>query len=141
MEENKTNKLVTQPLVEYNQLIDHIGNLLESARNNIATATNTILVKTYWTVGQYIVEYEQQGNAKANYGDELIGRLSQDLRIRYGKGFSRSNLFMTRSFYLRFPKIQTLSGILSWSHYIELLKVDCEPQRLLMNLRKNRLTS
>ena len=124
MEENNTTKLVTQPSAEYSQLIDQIGDLLEKARNNIATAANTILVKTYWTVGQYIVEYEQQGNAKANYGDELIGRLSQDLRIRYGKGFSRSNLFMTRSFYLRFPKIQTLSGILSWSHYIELLKVD-----------------
>lgn len=58
------------------------------------------------------------------YGDELINRLSADLRLRYGKGFSRSNLFTIRQFYVRFPKVQTLSGLLSWSHYIELLKID-----------------
>lgn len=109
---------------DYSHLIDSIGTLLTDARRQVATAANTILVKTYWQIGQYIVEFEQHGNAKAMYGDDLINRLSSDLKLRYGKGFSRSNLFLIRQFYLRFPKIQTLSGLLSWSHYIELLKLE-----------------
>lgn len=108
----------------YTYLINEIGDLLTEARKNFAYTTNTILVKTYWQIGQHIVEYEQNGQAKATYGDELINRLSKDLKLKYGKGFSRSNLFSIRQFYLRFPKVQTLSGFLSWSHYIELLKLE-----------------
>lgn len=108
----------------YEHLVNEIGNALATARKKIATSANTILLHTYWQIGQYIVEYEQQGNVKAAYGAELINRLSSDLRVRYGKGFSRSNLFMIRQFYIRYPKIQSLSGLLSWSHYIELLKLD-----------------
>jgi len=114
----------TEHNMHYQQLVDDIGELLNEARGKVASATNIILVKTYWEIGRYIVEYEQGGNSKAAYGDELINRLSADLRLRYGKGFSRSNLFTIRQFYIRFPKVQTLSGFLSWSHYIELLKVD-----------------
>ena len=114
----------TEHNMHYQQLVDDIGKLLNEARGKVASATNIILVKTYWERGRYIVEYEQGGNSKAAYGDELINRLSADLRLRYGKGFSRSNLFTIRQFYIRFPKVQTLSGFLSWSHYIELLKVD-----------------
>ena len=108
----------------YQQLINDIGSLLTEAKGKVASATNTILVDTYWQIGRYIVEYEQHGRAKAVYGDELINRLSADLRLGFGKGFSRSNLFMIRQFYVRFPKIQTVSGLLSWSHYIELLKLE-----------------
>ena len=108
----------------YQQLINDIGKLLIDARGRVASTTNTILVNTYWQIGQYIVEFEQKGKAKAIYGDELINRLSADLRLKYGKGFSRSNLFTIRQFYLRFPKVQTLSGLLSWSHYIEILKIE-----------------
>ena len=109
---------------DYQHLVDGIGSLLTQARQQIAVSVNNTLVQTYWHIGQHIVEYEQQGKAKADYGDELINRLSADLRLRYGKGFSRSNLFTIRQFYLRFPKIQTVSGLLSWSHYIELLKLN-----------------
>lgn len=56
----------------------------------------------------------------------LLDRLSKDLTLEYGKGFSRSNLFQIRQIYLKFPKIQTLSGQLSWSHYIEIIKEDDE---------------
>lgn len=114
----------TEYNMHYQQLVDEIDKILKVARGNVASATNIILVKTYWEIGRYIVEYEQKGSAKAVYGDELINRLSADLRLRYGKGFSRSNLFTIRQFYVRFPKVQTLSGLLSWSHYIELLKID-----------------
>lgn len=108
----------------YTSLVDEIGDLLTEARKNFAYTTNTILVKTYWQIGQHIVEYEQNGQAKATYGDELINRLSKDLKQKYGKGFSRSNLFSIRQFYLRFPIFQTVSELLSWSHYVELLKLE-----------------
>ena len=67
---------------------------------------------------QHIVEFEQYGKERAVYGDNLLNRLSHDLTLAYGKGFSRSNVAQIRQFYLRFPKIQTLSGQLSWSHYV-----------------------
>lgn len=84
---------------------------------------NTILVETYWHVGQRIVEFEQVGQIKAGYGKELLLRLSKDLKTRYGKGFSRSNLQYMRLLYIAYPKRQTLSGKLSWSHYVELLSI------------------
>jgi predicted nuclease of restriction endonuclease-like (RecB) superfamily len=83
-------------------------------------------VQTYWQVGRHIVEFEQSDSEKAEYGKELLTRLAKDLTIEYGKGFSRSNLFQIRNFYLKFPKIQTLSGQLSWSHYVELIKTDSD---------------
>ena len=109
---------------KYNGLIESIGHLLESGRNQVAQSVNIILVQTYWTVGQYIVEFEQQGNEKAEYGTFLFEQLSRDLTSRYGKGFSRSNLLYMRKFYLEFQKRETLSNVLSWSHYFEILKSD-----------------
>lgn len=120
---------IQQPNNDYQQLVGSIGNLLTEARSQVARAANTILVQTYWRIGQYIVEFEQQGQTKATYGEELINRLASDLRLRYGKGFSRSNLFTIRQFYIQYPKIQTLSGLLSWSHYIELLKIEDQLER------------
>ena len=70
------------------------------------------------------MEFEQGGNTKARYGEQLITNLAKDLTRLRGKGFSRSNLFNMRLFYVRFPKIQTVSGQLTWSHYLELLKCD-----------------
>jgi len=111
-------------LKPYTELVQQIGELLKTGRAQAGRAINTILVQTYWQIGQHIVEFEQGGKVKAEYGSELLDRLSKDLTLEYGKGFSRSNLFQIRQFYLKFPKIQTLSGQLSWSHYTELLKAD-----------------
>ncbi|GHT15979.1 hypothetical protein AGMMS4956_17220 [Bacteroidia bacterium] len=117
---------------QYNILIEQIGSLLQQGRKHVASAVNNILVQTYWNIGKYIVEFEQGGAIKAEYGDELLLRLSKDLTQAYGKGFSRSNLFNIRLFYIKFSKIQTLSGQfgetlsrqLNWSHYVEILKAD-----------------
>ena len=106
----------------YDQLITQIGNLLQSGRQQASQAVNTILVQTYWHIGQHIVEFEQKGNIKADYGSQLLNNLSRDLTLNYGKGFSRSNLFQIRLFYIKFPIIQTVSGQLTWSHYTEILK-------------------
>ena len=69
------------------------------------------------------MEFEQQGNERAEYGSDLLARLSRDLRLRYGKGFSRRNVLDMRRFYLAYPKWQTVSAKLSWSHFIILLSI------------------
>ncbi len=104
-------------LQSYKGLVGEIGALLQDARKNAGRAVNTILVNTYRQIGKHIVEFEQGGKEKAAYGAELLEHLAKDLSLTYGKGFSRSNLFQIRQFYLKFQKIQTLSGQLSWSHY------------------------
>lgn len=107
----------------YEALLENIGSLLEQARQKAYIAVNQVLVQTYWEIGKEIVEYEQQGEEKAEYGSGLLEDLSNDLRSRYGKGFSKSNVYLMRLFYLKYPKFQTVSGKLSWSHYTELLGV------------------
>ena len=139
----KENKIISTKGNQYNNLIEQIGNLLQQGRRYAAYAVNTILVQTYWQIGKYIVEFEQGGLEKAEYGDALLIKLSKDLTLLYGKGFSRSNMQRMRQFYLSFPicatpshkssKIQTVSGKcatvshkLSWSHYVEILKANNE---------------
>jgi len=80
------------------------------------------LVSTYWEIGERIVEYEQHGKATSKYGSKLLINLSKELSP-LGKGFSRSNLTYMRLLYIKYPKSETLSHQLSWSHYFELLKV------------------
>lgn len=111
---------------EYKKLFLQISQMLSSGRQKAAAAVNSILVETYWNIGKYIVEFEQSGSKKAKYGDELLIKLSKDLTRAFGKGFSRSNLTYIRKLYLTFPKCETLSHILTWSHYFEILKADSE---------------
>lgn len=113
-----------EEFLPYKNLVSDIGSLLQKGREQAGRAVNTILVHTYWHIGRHIVEFEQGGKTKTEYGSELLDKLSKDLTVAYGKGFSRSNLFQIRQFYTTFPKIQTLSGQLSWSHYTEILKSD-----------------
>jgi predicted nuclease of restriction endonuclease-like (RecB) superfamily len=110
----------------YSELINKIGSLLQQGRQQAAQSVNTILVQTYWYIGQHIVEFEQKGNERAEYGSQLFDRLSKDLTIAYGKGFGRSNLLYMRKLYLSFPISGTLSHLLTWSHYYEILKADSE---------------
>ena len=112
---------------EYNALLKHVGDTLERGRQRVAAAVGSVMVRTYWEIGRQIVEYEQQGNAKAEYGSDVVNRLSRDLTNRYGKGFSHSNIIYMRRLYLIYPKSQTLSDLLTWSHYVELLKIE-DPQ-------------
>ena len=100
---------------EYVRLVTQISDLWENAKNKAVLAVNTELLDANWQTGQYIVEFEQHGNIKAKYGKQLLTNLSRDLTRLKGKGYSRSNLFNMRHFYVRFPKIQTVSGQLTWS--------------------------
>lgn len=113
----------------YRALIDSIGQVVQNGRSQIIRAANTTMLQTYWEIGRYIVEYEQNGQEKAGYGDALLSRLSRDLKSRYGDGFSKSNVFTMRRLYLLYPKFQTLSGKLTWSHYVELLKLEDQLER------------
>ena len=89
---------------KYQELVSDIGGLLVNARQHIANSVNTILVDTYWQIGRYIVEYEQKGAERAKYGSNLLNRLSNDLTLKYGKGFGKSNLLYMRKLYKTFPK-------------------------------------
>lgn len=107
----------------YTKLLDNIGSTLQKARENAVRAVNTELVKANWEIGRHIIEYEQDGQERAEYGSGLLSRLSKDLRQRYGKGFGRRNVLDMRRFYLTYQKWQTVSAKLNWSHYIVLLGV------------------
>lgn len=99
---------------EYVKLVSHIATLWDNARSQAIIAVNSELLDANWQTGQYIVEFEQGGNAKAKYGDKLLINLSKDLTRLKGKGFSRSNLTYMRKLYLVFPKCETLSHQLTW---------------------------
>jgi len=108
---------------KYSELLDNIGSTLQKARENAIKAINTELVKANWEIGRHIVEFEQHGKEKADYGSSLLTSLAKDLKTRFGKGFSKSNIYLCRQFYIKYQKFQTVSGKLSWSHYAELLTV------------------
>jgi len=106
---------VKQPIKKptYSSLITDLASLIEQGRKTAVRHVNTALVATYWLVGRRIVEYEQKGKERAEYGDVLLERLAKDLSKKFRKGFGRENLRLMRQFYLIYqtPKIsQTLSG-------------------------------
>lgn len=103
--------------------IYELKTIIEQAKRNVVTNINYEMVLAYWNIGKVIVEHEQSGEAKAEYGSRLLKNISSELTKLYGKGFSKSNLFSMRRFYLEYPKFQTLSVKLSWSHYLLLLGV------------------
>ncbi len=111
-------------LTGYRQLLERITDTYTQDRIQAMQAVNVRLIETYWQVGWHIVEFEQGGKIRADYGKALISTLANDLSLLHGKGFSRSNLIRIRQFYLSYPKGATLSHLLSWSHIIELLKID-----------------
>lgn len=106
------------------QLVIEIREIMSAARANLSREVNTVMLTTYWKVGQTIVEREQNGELKAQYGSKLLLELSKRLTKELGRGYSRSNLQNMRLLYYEYPEIcQTASGKLTWSHYIELLSV------------------
>lgn len=104
-------------------IINDIKKIIEESKKLVVRNVNTVMLQTYWNIGKRIVEEEQCGNYRAEYGSQLLKMISKELSKEYGKGFSRSNLQSMRNFYLAYKKSQTLSGKLSWSHYLLLLGV------------------
>ncbi|MGH8468879.1 MAG: PDDEXK nuclease domain-containing protein [Gammaproteobacteria bacterium] len=93
----------------YRGLVGGIAELLEAARRTSARAVNAVMTATYWEIGRRIVEFEQHGRVRAEYGEMLLERLAQDLSARLGRGFSYPNVNRFRQFYLAFPRDQILS--------------------------------
>ncbi|MDD9194618.1 PDDEXK nuclease domain-containing protein [Aliivibrio sp. S3MY1] len=111
-------------------LLNNIRTLLVEGRKQVAQTVNTTMVQTYWQIGRLIVEGEQQGETRAEYGKQVLKSLSVSLTEEFGKGFSVRNLRNMRSFYQAFPNRQTLSADLSWSHYNKLISIEIEHARL-----------
>ena len=111
-------------LISIEKLYDDIKHIIEEGKNNAYRAINFAMVQTYWHIGKLIVETEQSGKQRAEYGKELIGTLAKKLSVEYGKGFNSSNLWYMRQFYTTFEKLHALRGELSWTHYRLLLKVE-----------------
>ena len=109
---------------DYKNLILQITESIKKAKSNAKKAINLEMIYGYWEVGRYIVEYEQKGELKAEYGKKLLINLSKDLKPFLTKGYSRSNLANMRLCYKTYPTIQALPGQLSWTHIIELLSIE-----------------
>lgn len=133
MKQNNTNMENISSNVPQNgnlqPLIDNIAKVLQEARSQLATQINSTMTKAYWQIGKYIVEYEQGGLSRAEYGSATIKELSQRLTAMYGRGYSRPNLLNMRKFYLMYPKSQTVSDIFSWSHICLLMQAEDELER------------
>jgi predicted nuclease of restriction endonuclease-like (RecB) superfamily len=121
-----SNKITTK---NYNSLLKNIEFIIEASRENLVRKINTRLTLTYWKIGQYLVQFEQQGKQRAKYGTQLLKRLSNDLIKNYGKGFSVQNLERMRLIYNIFPNSSTLLRNLSWSHLIRLSNIKEKKER------------
>lgn len=108
---------------EINHIFVNIKKLVINSRNKVYQTVNTEMLNLYWNIGKAIMEI-QQGDKRANYGDAVLEKLSQRLIAEFGKGFSKRNLERMRKFYVCFPIATTVSSQLSWSHYLELIKID-----------------
>jgi predicted nuclease of restriction endonuclease-like (RecB) superfamily len=106
----KATAVTPAPDVEYGHLVAGISELLETARRAAARTLNSILTATYWEVGRRIVEFEQGGEVRAEYGEGLLKRLGEDLKTRHGRGFSHQGLYKMRAFYLNWQIFPTVSG-------------------------------
>ncbi|MCX6584229.1 MAG: PDDEXK nuclease domain-containing protein [Candidatus Aminicenantes bacterium] len=126
---NNDEKQVSKKQDSYLHLLDTIGQAFMDARRRAIGMVHNEQVRAYWNIGRHIVEYEQDGIPKAEYGTALLERLADDLRKRHGHGFSRSNVSYMRLFYVKYPICETLSHKLTWSHYFELLKISNDLER------------
>ena len=120
--ENKTGSVADPSQLA--SLIEPIAQIIEAARSDVRYAVNQAMVQRYWQIGQIIVEQEQQGQERAEYGTQQLKQLSAALMERLGKGFDVTNLRNMRRFYLAFPIWETVSLELSWSHYNALSRVE-----------------
>lgn len=113
------NNLSTQHL-----LLQSIRELIQQARQQIKRSVNSTMVQTYWQIGRLIVENEQKGESRAEYGKQQLQQLSARLTEEFGKGFDVTNLRNMRRFYQAFSIRETVSPELSWSHYNLLSRIE-----------------
>lgn len=122
METNKSNA----PTDLYSRILE----VIKSAQYGIRKSVNIAMVQTYWAIGQVIVEEEQSGNQRAEYGKEVLNDISKRLTKEFGKGYTVTNLRYMRLFYQQFPIHHAVGDELSWTHYRLLIKIGDEKARL-----------
>ena len=113
----------------FSKIYNSITGIIENARANVYRSINFSMVLAYWNIGKVIVEVEQKGKNRADYGQNLIEKLSIRLTEDFGKGFNQTNLKYMRTFYLKFQKGHALRDELSWTHYRLLLRVEKDDAR------------
>lgn len=116
-----------------NNYINEVKEILKSARQKAYTAVNSAMVEAYWKIGRRIVEEEQSGRERAEYGKEIIKNLSKELTEEFGKGFGERNIRNIRQFYVIFSdyeKWKSLISKLTWTHIQKVLKVSDEKARI-----------
>jgi len=111
-----------------NPIFEEIKQLVNNSRQRVYTTVNSEMLNLYWNIGKIIMVI-QQGNERANYGETVLEKLSEKLTNEFGKGFSARNLRTMRKFYLVYPIWKTLSSKLTWSHYLELIKIEEDNKR------------
>ena len=113
----------------YQDIYSEIKDALLCSRNQAYSAVNFAMVQVYWQIGRIIVEHEQNGSLRAEYGKAVLQNLSERLTEEFGKGFTVTNLKYMRQFYTAFPNGHALRGELTWTHYRALLRVENEAAR------------
>ena len=116
-----------------NNYINEVKEILKSARQKAYNTINSVMVEAYWKIGRRIVEEEQNGKERAEYGKEILQNLSKELTEEFGKGYSYRTLREIRQFYLMFSdfeKWRTVSAKLTWSHFQKVLRVSNEKARI-----------
>ena len=116
-------------LTALQDIYSEIRETLLASRNRAYAAVNFSMVQAYWQIGRIIVEHEQNGNLRAEYGKAVLQQLSTQLTEEFGKGFTVTNLKYMRQLYSTFPNGHALRGELTWTHYRALLRVEKEDAR------------
>lgn len=115
--------------IPYQDIYSEIKETLLLSRNQAYSAVNSAMVQAYWNIGRIIVEHEQNGSLRAEYGKGVLNHLSEQLTDEFGKGFDVRNLRNMRAFYITFPKWNALRSELTWTHYRALLRVENDAAR------------
>jgi len=110
-------------------LLDSLRELIQQARQKVLQAADVVQVQTCWEIGRHIVEYEQGGASRADYGKRLLPNLAETLTAEFGRGFDTTNLRHMRGFFLAFPIRDALRRELGWTNYRTLLRVENEQAR------------
>lgn len=112
-----------------NLLFSEIKEIIVQSRQRVFRMANSVLLETYWQIGKLIVEDEQKGKERAEYGKAVLKTLANQLTLEFGKGFDYTNLTNIRKFYLAFPILDALRQELSWTHYRLLSRIDSQEKR------------
>ena len=121
--------MANNDLIPYEDIYSEIKETLLLSRNQAYSAVNFAMVQAYWQIGRIIVEHEQNGNARADYGKSVLQELSSRLTKDFGKGFSVRTLQQMKKFYVMFPNTNALRSQLTWTHYRLLLSVENDQAR------------